>query len=358
MRKTWLLCGFLALCTASGCAGCDDRGAAPAPVSSAGEATPLEESITPADPLLQTLASLDERARLVASEGSKASTSRSSFKRDSIAFGNRVLGDMRLDVVVGVAEALWRAGEGEVAAAFLQRAVGLLQGKTTEKKHMHALALLKVELGRALEAASLMERAVDIEPTTPRDFVLLSWAYLRSGRLGPAAAATRRGARGHAGAPELAVQAAEVLLLKSNAENALEALAAIQPEPASEQFYRVRGEAHLITGNRDQASVDAKTLVTKFPGSPWGPLLESAAGGLGRADAQGHAVRLSVESLSSVDGRAALAWAEAAEDSVSPWKRSLGTEQKAAPKRVTLDPFSEALTPEGLKPGAPPSVNP
>lgn len=321
MRKTWLVCALLIVGTASGCGGCGDKETATTPPST--EATPeVSEPVTPADPVLQALTSLHERARSLPGADAADQAPRAAFKREGLILGNNAIEDMRLDVVVGVAEVLWRAGEGEAAAAFLQRSVGITREKTTEKQHMHALARLKVELGGALEAASLMERAIDIEPTTSQDFVLLSWAYLRAGRLGPAAAATRRAARGHEGDPDLAVQAAEVMLIQSDAASALAALDAIQPQPTSEHFLRVHGEAQLISGNREGAAADAKALVSQHPESPWGPLLTSALGGVGRADAQGAAARLSAASLAAVDGRAALSWAEAAGDLVSAWERT------------------------------------
>jgi hypothetical protein len=346
MRRTWFLCVVLAGVFASGCGGCggEDRDVAEAPQEAPVPDAPAEPPV-PSDPLLAEIAAVAATGRALPPPDPADRSARESFRREALTLGNKALDSARIDGVVAVAEALWRSDEAESASAFLQRAVGVARGKTEEKAHMHALARLKVEKGAELEAASLMERAIDLEPTTPEDFTLLSWAYLRAGRIGPAAAATRRGARGHAGAPELAVQAAEVTLVKSGAADALAELAAIPPPPDSEQFLRVRGEAHLVAGDRAAAAADAAALQKAFPSSAWGPLLTAALGGAGRETALAKAKVAAAADMMAVDARAAMDWAASAGESVAPWTRGVPPAPPVAPPKEPV-----AAAPAGAPP--------
>ena len=327
MRKMWMVGVVMAALLATGCGGC---GGDKAKVEGVGPVTPEDtppvieviEPPTPSDPALAALAALSARAAELPPVGDDTRPPREAFRREALTLGNQAIEDVRLDVVTGVAGVLWAVGEVETAAAFLQRSVGMTRGKTTEKAHMHALARLKVELGVALEAASLMERAIDIEPTSPRDFELLSWAYLRAGRSGPAAAATRRGMRGHPDAPSLHLQNLEVMLAGGKAGDALGALE-VTPEGADRLTQlRIMGEAQLVTGDREGAAATVAELTAEHPESPWGPLYLAALGGEDRAEALDRARTLAAGALEYCDARAALAWAEAAGAEVSPWSRA------------------------------------
>ncbi len=325
MRKFKMVGVVMAAFLATGCGGCgEDKGDVAIDATSTATPPALEptEPPTPSDPALAALSELSARVGELPPVGDENRAPREAFRRETLVLGNQAIQDVRLDVVNGVADVLWRSGEVETAAAFLQRSVGMTREKTTEKTHMHALARLKVELGVALEAASLMERAIDIEPTTPRDFQLLSWAYLRAGRSGPAAAATRRGLRAHPGDPILYLQNVEVMITAGRASDAIGALE-LSPEGADPLTrLRIMGEAQLVSGEREGAAATAAELVVKHPQSPWGPLYLAALGEGDRADAIAKARALAGAELEHCDARAALAWAEVAGAEVSPWLRS------------------------------------
>ncbi|MCO4771585.1 MAG: hypothetical protein KDA24_16250, partial [Deltaproteobacteria bacterium] len=170
-RTTWMAGAITAALLASGCGGCGDKDEA---VEVTPEPTPevVAEPTTPADERLAALATLTEQVAGLPPVDSEDRARREVFRRDALTLGNEAITELRFDVVVGVGEVLWGAGEPETAAAYLQRSVGMTREKSPEKSHLRALARLKVDGDAALEAASLMERAIDIEPTTPEDFVL------------------------------------------------------------------------------------------------------------------------------------------------------------------------------------------
>jgi len=321
MKKTWWGALALVCCLSAGCNGCGGDREVVTSEPTAASATP-DATPAPVDPMLASVSELAARvSALPPAEGADLAP-REVFRREALTLGNQAIDQTRIDVAVGVAEALWLAGETKTAAAFLQRAVGKTSGEQGGgKAHMHALARLKVEQGLALEAASLMERAIDIEPTSPADFGLLSWAYLRAGRSGPAAAATRRGLRAHPGDSSLAVHAAEVLLVTEGAAPALAALAAIEPTPGSLDYLRVRGEANIVSGDVASAKADGNSIVQAFPDSPWGPMLVGVSGGPGSADEIGRARAAASVRLADVDARSALAWASVTEGTRAPWPR-------------------------------------
>lgn len=308
-----------ALLFLAGCDGCGDGGGETAPVAVDAEPTAAAEPTPAPDPMKDELAGIADRATRLppAVEGSVVAE-RESFRRDALLLGNRALEERRMDLVVGTAEALRRAGEVDGAAAFLQRAAGLTAKESVGSEHQRALARLKVQQGRALEAASLLERLIDGEAPAPEDFAMLSWAYLAAGRPGPARAAVTRGQRVHPQAEVLKVQAAEVKLVAEGPEAALPELDGL----AGEQALRLAAEAKLISGDAEGARAVATTLVSDHPDSPWGPLLLAAIGGPGTDDKLGEARDLASRSLDGSDARRALDWA-ASDEHTAPWTREV-----------------------------------
>lgn len=349
MKNHALVCAALLALASSGCGGCGDKDtsspdATPAAEATTPEATPAEP-VTPADPELQKLAALMETAASLPAPGAEDRQPREAFRREALTLGNAAIGT-RMDVVVGVAEALWVAGEAETAAAFLQRTVGMTRDKEVGSDHMHALARLKVELDAPLEGASLMERAIDREAASPGDFAMLSWTYLRAGRLGPGRAAVRRGLRKHPDAPELAVAGAVVMVVEGRAADALVEVASAA-DSGNVAALRARGEAQLASGDRAAVKATADALAKAAPENPWGPLLTAALGGPGRADALGKARALASKGLEWVDARDALDWAGAVGEGAAVWPRHPDLEGAAAPKESA--PVAEKPT-DGAKP--------
>lgn len=317
--KRLLTTSAAALLFLAGCDGCGDKGGEATPVTAGTDPATPGEPTPAADPMKDELAVIADRAtRLPSAVDGGVVAERESFRRDALLLGNRALEERRMDLVVGTAEALRRAGEVDGAAAFLQRAGGLTAKESVGNDHQRALARLKVQQGRALEAASLLERLIDGEAPEPDDFAMLSWAYLAAGRPGPARAAVTRGQRVHPDAEALKVQAAEVKLVAEGPEAALAALEGL----AGEQALRLVAEAKLVSGDADGARAAASTLVSEFPDSPWGPLLLAATGGPGTDDKLGEARDLASRSLDGSDARRALDWAAAAEHS-APWTREV-----------------------------------
>jgi len=319
MKNRALVCAVLFALASSGCGGCGEKDAPSTDGTPAVEATTPEvapEPATPADPELVKLAALLETARGLPAPDAEDRQPREAFRREALTMGNAAIGT-RMDVVVGVAEALWTAGEGETAAAFLQRTVGMTRDKEVGSEHMHALARLKVELDAPLEGASLMERAIDREAATASDFAMLSWTYLRAGRLGPGRAAVRRGERKHPSAPELALAGAVVALVEGKTADALSAVDGKDGALA----LRIKAEAQLASGDRAGAKATAEALSKAAPENPWGPLLLGAVGGAGKADALGKARTLASADMQWVDARQALEWAAAVGDGAAAWAR-------------------------------------
>ena len=317
--KRLLTTSAAALLFLAGCDGCGGPGGQTVPVTAGGDpATPSEATPAP-DPMKDELVAIADRAtRLPPAVDGGVVPERESFRRDALLLGNRALEERRMDLVVGAAEALRRAGEIDGAAAFLQRAGGLTAKESVGNEHQRALARLKVQQGRALEAASLLERLIDGESPAAGDFAMLSWAYLAAGRPGPARAAVTRGQRVHPQAEALKVQAAEVKLVSDGPEAALAALDGL----TGEQALRLVAEAKLVSGDSAGARAAASSLVSEHPDSPWGPLLLAAIGGPGTDDKLGEARDLAARSLDGSDALRALGWAAAAEHS-SPWEREV-----------------------------------
>ena len=271
MRRT--LTHALVLSLALGYGGClsrcggGDKPEQPAPTVA--EATPTPEPVDPAEQLYQELGK--RVAEVGLGEPGAPGPERDGLRNDIRAFGEQGITERQPARAAQAGELLMKMGEVRLAEAFLQRAVGLLKPAEAGKEHLYPLAQLKRAGAKPLEAASLYERAIDIEPTTPAEFVELSRLYLAAGRVGPARAAVTRGERKHAGDPGLLAQGAEVLLSEGKLDEAIAgADQALAKAPKLISAQRVKIEALLAQGKLDEAAVLAEALRTGSPESPWG----------------------------------------------------------------------------------------
>jgi hypothetical protein len=329
--------------------GCLSRCGSDTPTSEPSAPEAVVEPVTPSDPVLAELAVLAERGvDLPPATPGVVIAEREVFRRDVLLLGNKAIEEKRMDVVLGVSDVLTAAGEVDAATAFLQRSVGLVKPAAGNKAHLLRLAEVKRINGKPLEGASLLERAVDIEPSTAADFIGLSRVYLAAGRPGPARAAVTRGLRKHAGDPGLALQGAEVKLVTGDAAAALAALPGDAPAGLAADVLRVKAEALLVSGDAAGAATAAKELSGLDAESPWGPLLGGAsARSLGQdGSAQlAQAAGLAGTSRSGYDARIALTWAEALTkgDAISPWPRLTGP--PPTPKPTVPAPVVESSQP-------------
>ncbi len=329
--------------------GCLSRCGSDAPTDEPSTPQAVVEPVTPSDPVLAELAALAERGvDLPAATPGAVIAEREVFRRDVLLLGNKAIDEKRMDVVLGVSDVLTAAGEVDAATAFLQRSVGLVKPAAGNKEHLLRLAEVKRINGKPLEGASLLERAVDIEPSTASDFIGLSKVYLAAGRPGPARAAVTRGLRKHADDPGLALQGAEVKLVTGDAAGALAALPANAPPALVSDVLRVKAEALLVSGDAAGAAAAAKELTALDAESPWGPLLGGAAAGALGED--GSAQLAQAEGLAGAgraghDARIALTWAEAltSTEALSPWPRLTGP--APTPKPVVPAPAVESSQP-------------
>jgi tetratricopeptide (TPR) repeat protein len=170
-KKLWLAAAFvllLGIVAFFGSRNDDD--------SQTGEALPVAEDVEESadgvageapsfDELLEGLRKQADALQLSAPE-EQVADARRRFVETARALGNQAIEARRADQAARVGRVLMEGGEGKFAEAFLQRAMGLLKPAEAGKDHMYPLAQLRRADGRALEAASLYERAIDIEPTT------------------------------------------------------------------------------------------------------------------------------------------------------------------------------------------------
>ena len=229
--------------------------------------------------------------------------------------GDAALGERRPDVSARLGDILVSAGEVDFAGAVLQRAVGLMKPEDFGKDHLYSLARIRRAQRRPIEAASLFERAVHVEPTEAVEFVGLSDHYLAAGRSGPARAAVTRGLRGHPDSSLLQVQGAEVALLAGELDQALEAAgAALAADPTDFGARLVRLEILLAAGRLDDAALEATALRDEVPEDAWGWILgaavERARGGQG-TELLARARELAGDCPCTREERLAIDWAAA-----------------------------------------------
>jgi tetratricopeptide (TPR) repeat protein len=335
----------------------DESKEAASAAAAASEASP--EPATP-DPFVEDLAQLEDLSGTLPppSEVPDPEGPRKEFVDTARTLGERAIAAQRPDVAAQIGRLLSRNGEFKFAEAFLQRAVGLMDPKVAGKDHLYALAELRRASVRPLEAASLFERAVHIEPTTPMEYVGLSKHYLAAARPGPARAAVTRGQRNHAGSAELTVQAALVAMTEGRLDEARSGVdAVLQTEPANVAAKLVRLETRLAQGELDAVVQDSTALQNELPADAWGWIFGAAA-----LRAQGKAAeaaalldrakQLAGDCPCTHDERLAIAWAEAiaAAPSVSPRNRA---EIEAPPPRKPGEPdATRAISPGKAAPPA------
>ena len=340
-RVSARLIAIFILATSAGCLGrCGEEAPPDDPV----EPPAVVEPATPADPVLAALAALADRVPgLPAPIDGQVVAEREVFRRDALVLGNQAVDDKRMDVILGIGDLLSDAGEDASATAFLQRSVGLIKPAPGEKAHLLALADVKRVAGQALEGASLMERAIDIEPSEALDFIELSRMYVAAGRPGPARAAVTRGLRKHAGDPGLALQGLEVRLVGGDAAAVVAELPAEVPPALTTWHLRLRAEALLVQGDAAAAQGVAAEIATADESSPWGPLLTAAAlarQGKDAATPLARASGLAATGRKHHDARVALPWAESMQPDgpVSPWPRVPQEETPPAPAAPVVLP--------------------
>ena len=234
--------------------------------------------------------------------------------------GQKVLDAKRSDLAGAIGWILIDRGQVPFAQAFLQRSLGLLPAAEHGKDHLYPLAQLRRAASRPIEAASLLERAIDIEPTASSEFVGLSDHYLAAGRYGPARAAVSRGLRKHPNDTLLAVQGAKVALL-GEADGPERALAALGPilaaDPSLIAARLVRLEALLAAGRLDTGRTEAQLLREEAQEDAWGWIFGSAvAAATGDASSAGEwlarAGELAGDCACTHEERLAIVWAGSA----------------------------------------------
>ncbi len=294
----------LTLTSLAGCT-CGDRAAAPtAP-------TPIPAATPTPDPLEAQLAAL----RAAAAQREPGVDDLETLVDLARAVGDAALKAGRADVVAAAADVARTAGADRFAGALLQRATGLLDPAAAGKDHLWALARMRTDEGRVLEAVSLLERAVHSEPTTPAEWIGLSEGYLLADRVGPARAAVTRGLRAHEGDRALRAQGAEVMLVSGRADQALGVVDEVLAEaPDAFGAKLVRAECLLVLGRLDDAVAQAAALAEVE--DAWTLVIRGAVAGAkgdstARDAALDSAAALAGDCPCTATERAAIAWARA-----------------------------------------------
>jgi tetratricopeptide (TPR) repeat protein len=307
--------------------------------SSPQEPTPAHEAAPVLDPLDADLDALRAEGSALTLRGSheERSPEAEAFVAHAREIGDAALGERRPDVSGQLGDILVDKGEVDFAGAVLQRAVGLMKPEDFGKDHLYALARIRRAQQRPIEAASLFERAVHVEPTEAAEFVGLSDHYLAAGRPGPARAAVSRGLRSHPDSPQLQVQGAEVALLSGELDQAQEALRPVlAADPTDFGARLIRLEVLLAAGDLDAAGTEAATLRDEVPEDGWGWIFGAAverAGGGDGSDLLEKARELAGDCPCTREERLAIEWAAAVQPTseVAPRAREDQLEQPASP---------------------------
>ncbi len=299
---------------------------------------------------LEALSKQADALQLSAPEEQR-SEARRQFVATARALGERAIEEGRADRAASIARLLMEGGEGKFAEAFLQRTMGLLKPAEAGKDHMYPLAQLRRADGRALEAASLYERAIDVEPTTPAEYVGLSDLYLSADRIGPARAAVTRGLRKHSASAALKVQGAKVALLDGKAEEAAtvadEVLAVTATDVAAQL---VRIESMLALGRMKEARQQSTALRDEYPADAWGWILGAAvAAAEGDSGASSEmleqAAELAGECPCTHEERLAIRWVGGLSAAARIPPRSRAEVQKTPPRAAAASSTQPETTP-------------
>lgn len=284
--------------------GCSRCGSDPAPVERApvaAESTPaptlpgeLPEDLGQAVTALQARVAADPQDALI-EPWVRAVVDRAAASKDAAALG-------------AAGDALRQAGNPRLASALLRKASAQLEPKDDGIDHLVSLAAAKGELGLPLEAASVLEQALNKGQSTPDGWIALSRQYLAAERLGPARAAVTRGLRKHEGHEGLTLQGADVALARAAWDEAL----AATTENKSALAARIRLEALLAKNELEQAKATESVVDTADALS----LAILGASSVLRGDADGRERRLA-EARAALDtasdrtqAERAIAWAE------------------------------------------------
>jgi len=261
------------------------------------------------------------------------------FVDEARSLGDEAIVSKQTGSAAEIGRILMEGGEARFAEAFLQRCMGLLKPAETGKHHIYPLAQLRRADGRALEAASLYERAIDVEPTSEAEYVGLSDLYLAADRIGPARAAVSRGLRKHEGSTVLKVQGAKVALLDERAEEAMSSVSevlAASPEVVAAQLVQI--EAMLALGKLAEARALSTTLREEFPADAWGWVFGGAVAALqgdvsGAAELLDQAAELAGDCPCTHEERLAIAWVGKLKpaDRVAPRSRAEAQKSRAKP---------------------------
>jgi len=340
-RKLWLAAALVLLLGVAAFLGTRDDSEVPSDAAPAVVEEPSGQAAPGAPGFEEQLEELRKQADSLqlSAPQEQVAEARRRFVETARALGEQAIEAKRTDRIALLGRVLMEGGEGKFAEAFLQRSMGLLKPAEFGKDHMYPLAQLRRADGRALEAASLYERAIDVEPTTAAEYVGLSDLYLAAGRMGPARAAVTRGQRGHADSIALQVQGAKVALLDGKAAEALivaDEVLATSPEDVSAQLLRI--EALLAAGSIELAGEASATLRDEYPADAWGWILgaavASASGDSAAAlDMLDQAAELAGDCPCTHEERLAIRWAAkvGATKSVAPRSRAEVQKTAAAP---------------------------
>jgi tetratricopeptide (TPR) repeat protein len=299
----------LTLTPLAGCT-CGDSPPTPAPVA----ATPSPTPEAPTDPFVDQLKALSAAAASLPEAGPDREAALASLVNLARAVADAALEAKRADALAEAAEIARQAGADRFAGALLQRATGLLDPAEAGKDHLWALARVRTDEGRVLEAVSLLERAVHVEPTTPAEWVGLSRGYLLADRVGPARAAVTRGLRVHADNLPLKTQGAEVMLVSGRAAQALGILdTVLAADPDAFGAKIVRAECLLVLGKLQAAAQQAGELGTGDDAWSWiirGAIFQVTGDGSARDEALSAAATIAGDCACTQAERAAIEWAK------------------------------------------------
>ncbi len=357
-RTQWLAAAFvLVLGTWAFLSSGDEDGLEIEPVTAGSESAVEGDLVADVD----SVASYEDRLEALRVQAEKLQLSapedqiveaRRRFVDEARALGDEAIEAKRTDRAAEIGQILMEGGEARFAEAFLQRCMGLLKPAEAGKDHIYPLAQLRRADGRALEAASLYERAIDVEPTSEAEYVGLSDLYLAADRIGPARAAVSRGLRKHAGSVVLKVQGAKVALLDNKAEEAMTSVAEVLAGSADDVAAQlVQIEAMLALGKLSEAKASSAALRDEFPADAWGWIfggVVAALEGDGKLSSEllDQAAELAGDCPCTHEERLAVGWAGSLKPAERIAPRSRAEEQKTRGRAAAATTAPSGTSPE------------